>query len=556
MLKKAFQSLSVRIFILMMAIATCGFGLYAHRSVQTHSRQLLESTSVNAGRVSDIIKGSIRYGMLINRKEDIHQIISTLAADSGIAAIRVYDKQGRIVSSSRREEIGRSVDPAAEACSACHAAGKEPAVIPAADGQRLLRDDAGRRILGMVNPIANEPDCSNADCHAHSAGEKILGVLDVQWSLAGVDAQLRADRRQLIFFGILLILASGLSAGWFIDRFVRRRVGALIKGTHEIASGNLSYRIEAARNDELGQLAAAFNQMNADLDAARRELTDWSLHLEDKVEKKSRELSEAESHLVQMERLASLGHLSATVAHEINNPLAGALNYSFLALRLLQDESLPPAARQRLQEYLTIIKNEIGRSGDIINNMLLFARQSGGHFAEGHLHELITSSLKLVHHHMELKGIAHCDELQLADDRLICDAGQIRQALVALFVNAIEAMESGGTLTVRTSAKSNPESIMIEVADTGGGIPDDVLPHIFDPFFSTKKEGKGVGLGLAVTYGIIQRHQGIIAVDAGSSGGTVFSITLPRHPLPDKGAQGGKEIDPKAPAADPSQVIQ
>ena len=329
-------------------------------------------------------------------------------------------------------------------------------------------------------------------------------------------------------------------------RSVRRRVQGLIRGTHEIAAGHLDYRIEADEGDELGQLAAAFNHMSADLGAARRELTDWSLHLEEKVDTKSRELAEAESRLARMERLASLGQLSATVAHEINNPLAGALNYSYLALRLLQDDSLTQASRERLQEYLTIIKNEVGRSGDIINNMLLFARQSGGHFAEEHLHGLIASSLKLVHHHMVLKGISCHEELNLEDDRLTCDAGQIRQALVALFVNAIEAMESGGVLTVCTSAYPESAAIGIEVVDTGGGIPTDILPHIFDPFFSTKKEGKGVGLGLAVTFGIIQRHQGQIEVDSSVQEGTTFRILLPREPVVDKGERGTS----KAPATD------
>ncbi|HOH07129.1 MAG TPA: ATP-binding protein [bacterium] len=545
-MRKLFQSLSFRIFILMMVIVTCGFGLFARRSVQTHSRELLESTTVSAIRVSDIIQGAMRYGMLINRIEDIHQIINTLAADSGIAAIRLFDKNGTVISSSRREEVGSRLEISAKVCAECHAEGAAVSDLPLARRQRVLQDSAGLRILGVVNPIANEPDCYTAGCHAHTPEERVLGVLDVQWSLTGVDAQLRSDRRQLILFGLLLILGCGLSAGWFIDRFVRRRVQGLIRGTREIAAGHLDYRIEADEEDELGQLAAAFNHMSADLGAARRELTDWSLHLEEKVDTKSRELAEAESRLARMERLASLGQLSATVAHEINNPLAGALNYSYLALRLLQDDSLTQASRERLQEYLTIIKNEVGRSGDIINNMLLFARQSGGHFAEEHLHGLIASSLKLVHHHMVLKGISCHEELNLEDDRLTCDAGQIRQALVALFVNAIEAMVSGGVLTVRTSAYPESAAIGIEVVDTGGGIPTDILPHIFDPFFSTKKEGKGVGLGLAVTFGIIQRHQGQIEVDSSVQEGTTFRILLPREPAVDK----GERETSKAPATD------
>ncbi len=541
MMKRTAQSLSIRIFLWMMLIMMLGFALYSYRSVQTHSRQLMETVSLSVNRVSDILKRSMRYGMLTNRKEDVHQIINTVAHEPGVDGIRIYNKKGTIVFSSAAEEIGRTVDFRAEACIICHAESQPLQALPLAERQRIFRVSGGHRTVGVINPIENEKDCYTAECHAHDQEQKVLGVLDVKMSLEAVDRQLAQSRRQLILFAAFMVVGSGLAAGAFIYLTVRRRVRALIKGTREIAAGNLAYRIPSTGVDELGQLAHSFNHMSEDLAKAHQEITDWSSHLEEKAEQKSRELAQAQSHMMQMERLASLGKLSATVAHEINNPLAGVLNYAFLALRLLRDETLSPERKQALQEYLTIIKNEVGRSGDIVKNMLVFARQTGGNFAPEHLHELIASSLMLVHHHLDLKGIRAEQNLTLADDRIVCDGGQIRQALVALFVNATEAMESGGMLTIITAVGQDPEHVTLQVSDTGVGIPEQILPNIFDPFFSTKKEGKGVGLGLAVVYGIIQRHQGLITAESSPGAGAIFRITLPRQPVADSDVRISKQ---------------
>lgn len=541
MVKKFTQSLSMRIFLWLLLVMTLGFTLYSYQSVRTHTNDLMENVFLSANRVSDILKRSMRYGMLINRKEDVHQIINTVANEPGVDAIRIYNKKGEIVFSSTPAEVGSVVDFRAEACIICHAEAQPLQALPMAERHRVFRQPNGNRTIGVINPIDNEPDCYTAACHAHSDEQKILGVLDVKMSLATVDKQLASSRKQFIFFAGIMIVGSGLFAGWFIYIYVRRRVRSLIKGTEEIAAGNLEYRIPGSMRDELGMLALSFNRMSEDLQAAYGEIKEWSSHLEEKVDQKSSELAQAQAHMMQMERLASLGKLSATVAHEINNPLAGVLNYAFLSLRILRDGGLSDERRRQLEEYLTIIKNEVARSGDIVKNMLLFARQTGGNFAPERLHDLISSSLMLVHHHMELKEISVERDLTLSDDQLVCDGGQIRQALIALFVNAIEAMESGGQLTVKTLTLAASESVRIDITDTGCGIPEQIMANIFDPFFSTKKEAKGVGLGLAVVYGIIQRHQGAISVTSKPGQGTTFHITLKRRPVADSDVKISKQ---------------
>lgn len=523
--------LSVRLFVLILAVMAISFAFYAYQTISTHTSNLMESVYQSANRASDIIKRSTRYGMLLNRKEDVHRIINTVGNEPGVDGIRIYNKKGEIIVSTNPAELNTFVDQKAEACNICHSEQKPLESLPMKNRMRIYRAPDGHRILGLINPINNEPDCSTAECHAHSSSQIVLGVLDVKMSLAPIDAQLTHSRNSMIVFAVLMVVGVALFSGIFIYFVVRKRIKKMIVGTQEIAAGNLDHLIDISNKDEIGQLANSFNKMTQDLQKARHEITEWSNSLEEKVARKTAELKQAQEHLVRMERLASLGKLSATVAHEINNPLAGVLNYTFLALRILNKEELSPESKASLVQWLNIIKNEIARSGDIVKNMLIFAKQTGGNFIREHLSPLIDSSLMLVNHNLELKGIKLEKHFECVDDLIVCDAGQIRQALIALFVNAVEAMEPGDFLSVKTVGSSNSQKITIVVQDSGCGIPEEILPNIFDPFFSTKKDGKGVGLGLAVVYGIVQRHQGDIRIESRVNQGTIVYLELARNPI-------------------------
>jgi two-component system NtrC family sensor kinase len=283
--------------------------------------------------------------------------------------------------------------------------------------------------------------------------------------------------------------------------------------------------------------------MAGSLRDADAELREWSRTLEDRVGQKTHELEQLNAHLVQVEKNASLGRMAATVAHELNNPLTGILTYAKLTARRI-GRLLPEGEdRHRLLDTLEMIQAESMRCGNIVRGLLTYARQGSAELRPAALHELVDRGLKLVAHHIELRGIVAERELTLADDRLVCDPDQIVQALIALLVNAVESMGDGGRLTVRTWADAAaPEAVHLSIRDTGVGIPPEVQPRIFDPFFSTKQEAKGVGLGLAVVYGIVQRHDGRIEVESRPGGGTTFTITLPRQApgRPAAGAAGGE----------------
>jgi len=524
------QTLSFRLFTLISAVMTVGFLFYTYHTVTTHTNQVLERVYEHADSASDIIKRSTRYGMLLNHKDDVHQIINTIAQEKNVVGIRIYNKKGEIIFSTIPSEHNTTVDMKAEACNICHSEEQPLESLPIKNRRRIFRTADGERILGVINPIDNEFECYNAACHAHSDEQTILGVLDVKISLASVDKQLKQSRISLIVNAVFIVLGVAFLSGLFIYFVVRKRVKKLIAGTKEIARGHLKHKIEIQSKDEIGQLAFAFNYMTSELDKARAEITNFSNSLEKKVVQKSRQLEKTQEQMIRIEKLASLGKLSSTVAHEINNPLAGCLNFTMLTLRVMNDNELTVERKASVIKYLNIIRNEITRCGDIVKNMLVFAKQSGGEFTMEHLNNLITSSVMLVSHKMGLKEIKLKKNLLCKDDLILCDSGQIRQALIALFVNAIEAMDKGGVLTIKTCCSKKKKYVTLIIKDTGSGMSEVIISQIFDPFFTTKKEGKGVGLGLSVVYGIIERHQGKISVKSREKSGTTFIIELLRHP--------------------------
>jgi two-component system NtrC family sensor kinase len=246
------------------------------------------------------------------------------------------------------------------------------------------------------------------------------------------------------------------------------------------------------------------------------------------VVEKTAELQSAQRQVMHMEKMASLGKLSATVAHEINNPLSGVLTYARLVERELEDQPVDPAVRPELTRYLQLVQRETSRCSQIVNNLLVFARRSATEMASIDLNEIVERSLMLIRHHLEMHDIV-LDKSLLEDDAvLIADAGQVQQALIALFMNAVEAMPDDGMLSVRLHGDA--DAVTIEITDTGSGIAPEALPLIFEPFFSTKTGESGVGLGLAVVYGIVHRHGGSIIVESRVNEATTFRLRFPRVP--------------------------
>lgn len=527
-LNSLLHSLGIRLLIplfITVGITLTIHALISFRSTKEHFLQLVEADIDHYGT---LIKRATRDGMLLNSKEEVQATIERLGEGPELSTIRVYNLKGKTMMSAHQEEIGNRMNLDSEVCSNCHCAGGAGATT-ALEKQSLARIHNSGEVLRNLSVIKNEPSCSTAACHAHPAEQRVLGILEVEMSMTPLQRTLQTSQQQFLWTTLFLIAVVGIVVAVFIRRLVQRPVMQLYDGTLKIAAGDLETRVEPRGRHELAQLAVAFNQMAADLSAARQEVTEWSQQLEEKVIEKTEELSRAQRQVLHMEKMSSLGKLSATVAHELNNPLTGMLMYARLVRRELGGQPLAESVREELCRYLSLMEKECIRCGAIVQNLLLFARQKGAVMAATDLNEVVEQALMLVRHHLAISGITLNSGLLEGGSEIIADAGQLRQALVALFVNAVEAMagQEGGELTV--SLRGTLNEVFIDVGDTGVGIPPEVLPNIFEPFFSTKDKESGVGLGLAVVYGIVKRHGGQIEVESRVGQCTIFHLRLPRR---------------------------
>jgi PAS domain S-box-containing protein len=235
-----------------------------------------------------------------------------------------------------------------------------------------------------------------------------------------------------------------------------------------------------------------------------------------------KELKESQEQLIQAEKLTSLGQLAASIAHEVNNPIAGILIYTQLIIKKMNANTL---IKEQALDYLSKMEFELTRIGRLIRNLMDFARQTRPSLSLINLNEVIGRAFNLVSHSAEIEHVKVARELNPALPEVMADPDQLQQVLTNLMLNAIQAMPDGGTLTLRTSA-DNQGRVRIDVQDTGIGISKENMKKLFTPFFTTKKEVKGVGLGLAVAHGIIQRHRGKIEVESEEGKGSTFTIYL------------------------------
>ncbi len=293
----------------------------------------------------------------------------------------------------------------------------------------------------------------------------------------------------------------------------------MVVATQEIAKGDLDHKVEVRSSDEVGDLATSFNKMTEQLKAANDKLVEWGTTLEKKVEERTKELIEMQAHLIQSEKLASLGKLAAGVAHEINNPLGGILIYSHLLLE---------EAKKSTPEYenLRKIVKETARCKDIVKGLLEFARPREPEMAPTNINDVVDRALAIFERQALFQNIK-VNKFYSDLPRIVADAAQLQQVFTNIIVNAAEAMDASGDLTIRTRLDAANDCIKIEFTDTGHGIAAKDKARLFEPFFTTKEVGKGTGLGLAISYSIVQKHGGSIMVESEPGRGSTFTVVLP-----------------------------
>lgn len=487
----------------------------------------------NGNNVGAIVEGSLYKSMLENDKSTLHSTLDIINTMPGIDDVNLYDQNDNLAYSSFTEESDFHSNPD---CIACHSnlnemfSKKERSymIIDEESDCSMNPNRPGQRHMLIRRPILNELSCYTASCHAHSQNEEVLGSLIIRMPLEDLD---NALQRSSVEFLLMALIITAIVVSMLI-LFTRKRIkdplNSIITASEAVSAGEVNTRLEIRHDllDDMKMVSLAFNNMLDNIDRATVELENWSKQLEYKVQKKSEELSEAQNELINVERIASLGKLSASVAHEINNPLSGILIYTKLVYKQLYNQDITPERRENMLRQLKLIETETKRCGDIVKGLLDFSSKGQDDFEEKHLNEILQGTYELMMHHIKISNITFQTDLSARSDIIYCSPNQIKQACIAILVNASEAVSENGEIIIRT-INTDSNTVRLEISDNGSGISPEDIPHIFEPFFSTKRDARGIGLGLPIVHGIVQNHGGKVEIDSVVGRGTTVSIVFP-----------------------------
>ncbi|MBI5180399.1 MAG: HAMP domain-containing protein [Nitrospirae bacterium] len=330
----------------------------------------------------------------------------------------------------------------------------------------------------------------------------------------------------IIFIALVSILSTAIIIRLALKRIVADPVRDVIQHIKDVGSGSFDKFVDVRSSDEIGELAAGFNQMTQNLSRSCQELEQWTKELESRVHDRTKELQDTQVHLIQTEKLAATGKLAAGVAHEINNPIGIILN----RIECLEMEAAEKKVGKEIMNDLKVISEHAKRVSKIVGGLLAFSRQTSkdSKLEQINVNDILEKAVILFDRIALQKGVQIEKRFYNGLSPIMGDAQKLEQAMVNLIDNALDATDRGGRIIVESRKKfRNDYFVQILVSDTGCGIPKENLNKIFDPFFTTKDVRKGTGLGLAVSYGIIKEHHGKIEVKSLGGKGAAFIITIP-----------------------------
>jgi two-component system NtrC family sensor kinase len=506
------------------------FGIIFRSVYEQYLNTVIRQSGNNVGSV---VEGSLYHSMLENDKSALQGTLDIINTMSGIDDVNMYDNNDSLVYTSFSSDSTAHSNPN---CLSCHEniksmfprKEKSYRIIDVKSECNMNQNDNIHRHLLIRSPILNEKSCYTSSCHAHNESEEVLGSLVIKIPLADLDNAVKKSSAEFYILAIITTLLLVMILIFFTRKQIKNPLNNIIKASVAVSNGNKNTRLEISPNqlDDMRMVSQAFNDMLDNLQTATKELENWSQQLEYKVQKKSEELGAAQNELIHIERIASLGKLSSSVAHEINNPLSGILIYTKLIYKQLSNPELFASKKDSILRHLKLIENETKRCGDIVKGLLDFSRKDQENFESTHLHKVLQETYELMTHPIKIANISFLSDFAAKSDLVNCSPNQIKQACVAILVNASEAVLENGEIIIATR-NPDEETIRIEISDNGIGVPADDIPHIFEPFFSTKHDTSGIGLGLAIVHGIVKSHSGKIEVKSELGKGTTISITLP-----------------------------
>lgn len=483
-----FKSLTSKVIVISVALLAFGISVFALLNLKRERAQLITSAREGSELMLQTIERSIYNSMRIGNTEETQSILEMVAQSQKLLAVRIFHPHGIVLKSSSPNEIGTPVN------------NDDYQLYLNNRYEGITYADHHGEVLRMIKPIYN-----SAQCHTcHGSKTKVIGVLNVNYSLAETKKRMFEVTQLFVYSTIATIVFLSLSIAFVMFRLVRSPLNSIVDKMAKVEAGDLSVRIVNAPKDEMGRLARSFNSMIDRLDRAKKELDIY--------------------HFNQMERadrLASIGEMAAGIAHEVKNPLTGIAS----AVTIINDDFQPSDPRK---EILGEVLEQVKRLDKTVNDLLFFGKPTEPEPVCTDINAVLRKTLLFASQHRS-KGGGIEKILDLQDDLppVYVDPKQIQQVLLNLILNAIQAMQGGGTLTISTSLLSEDGSkwVSVSISDTGKGIPDQILGKIFTPFFTTKAQG--TGLGLAICHKLVAQQGGSIRVESEDGKGTTFSIDLP-----------------------------
>ncbi len=625
-----YRSIGLKLIASVGIVAFLVIGVFSYVSLNAQRGQLEMEMIRNVNLISEVIRRSLRSDMLEYRPGRLHMAIDTIGAQEGIRKVRIFNALGEIIYSSDKAEMGTMLNKSSEQCYVCHARERPFERLVTSARTRTFSSPSGHRLLGMINPIYNEPDCSSAPCHVHPPNLKVLGVLDIDVGLGEVDQLIQSSKQEMVLFAVVAIcFISGIIAV-LIQRFVNRPVHSLVEGTRRVTGGDLETPISLKSRDEIGILADSFNQMTLRLKASEKDLresehTYRSLFNNDpnpifvidvetfrivdvniqavetygygreeflgmsftdlgepneierirtlavkgciffpRIRHRKRDGSplyvnihscprlhigkdviianianvteriQVEAQLIQAAKMATLGEMSAGVAHELNQPLnAIRIGCDFFLKSLAKGRPIPPETLDRVSRQII---SQVERAADIINHLREFGRKSQAEEMEAlDINQPIRNVFTVLGQQLKLRQIEV--RLELGDDlpAVLGVQNRLEQVFLNLVMNAQDAIEEKRTLIKGDSGQESlsihsfleGERVVVTVSDTGCGIPEAIRDRIVEPFFTTKEVGRGTGLGLSISYGIVKDLGGQIEIRSEEGAGALFRLSFP-----------------------------
>ncbi len=525
--KKSRHSLSLKLIVAIGILVLTGSSIFWYMIIIQGEQEFLNNSIRHTATYTAMLEKSIFINMHARQVGSIQETIEVMGTSENIKDIRVYNLEGKVQFSKNKELIGREPGNAS-LCKLCHSDVSRPReTLEMKDNSiwTIIKDSDKGRMLALLRPIRNQKSCYTAPCHYHPPGRKVLGILEADYSLSNIDEALRRQKIATLTFGIILTFFCCFVLCIILWKIIIKPLNLLAEAMKRVSQGDLDVRIDIRTRDEMGMLAETFNSMIKELKSARQKLENWAKELEEEVARKTEEIKRGQEQLIHTEKLASLGRMAAGVAHEINSPLTGIVTFAHLMLK-----RLPPENKMD-REDLEVIIEQAERCSKIIKGLLGFSRAIPAERADIDINDTLRHTLEIVQNQAKFHNVKIITDLSPGLPLVKGDASQLQQVFMNMLINAADAMNDRGQITIATRevTEDGKEYLEIEFTDTGPGIPEEHLGRLFEPFFTTKPVGKGTGLGLAVSHGVVKKHGGHIKVKSTPGKGTSFFIRLPKQ---------------------------